>query len=130
MPLKHKNPRLAPAPYPGRAELSEIDGDQGIVDTAGRMLLAHPDPAPATLVDEAIGIAPPGAALLGIGRRGQWRRRHAGGLLVEPLVGEIGEIGIAAMHIHRAAAIFVNPGAHAERRRGDVVDRAAPAYRC
>src|SRR5205814_7243158 len=44
------------------------------------------------------------------------------GLLIESLVGEIGEIDKAAMHIHRAAAIFVHPGTHAKGRRRNVLD--------
>jgi len=57
------------------------------------VLLAHPDPTLALVVDEPVGITAADAALLGIGRRGERGRRGAARLLVEPLVGEIGEIG-------------------------------------
>ncbi len=78
------------------------------------VVLEDADQAVARRVDHAVGVA----MALGVRQRPGLLARLG---LVEPLVGEVGEVDGAVMHDVVAAAVLVHARAGVERRRVDVL---------
>ena len=96
-----------------------VDFDDGVYRFAAgdRVILAHAQPGAAPPVDDAVGIAQRGW-MRSFGRE-RARFGRAGRQRIEPLVREMREVEDALRYGPRSAAVFVNPGARVERRRGE-----------